>query len=209
MRILGLNCQGLGNAPTVRALLHVKKRSNPEVLFLSETHLDDYPAECLRRRLNMDYKIVNPSNGRSGGVIMFWKKEIKIELIFSASKYIDVRVVERPEKIRRLTGIYGEPRWEDKYKTWDKLRELNNNSDLPWVVFGDFNEILFSHEKEGGNPRPQPYMKNFREVLMDYNLEDIGFMGDPFTWKRGQMRERLDRAVANGDWITMHPGAML
>jgi hypothetical protein len=90
-------------------------------MFLSETHLDDYPAECLRRRLNMDYKIVNPSNGRSGGVIMFWKKEIKIDLIFSAPKYIDVRVVERPEKIWRLTGIYGEPRWEDKYKTWDKL----------------------------------------------------------------------------------------
>jgi hypothetical protein len=181
MRILGLNCQGLGNAPTVHALLQVKKRSNPEVMFLSETHLDDYPAKCLRRRLNMDYKIVNPSNGRSGGVIMFWKKEIKIELIFSALKYIDVRVIERPEKIWRLTGIYGEPRWEDKYKTWDKLRELNNNSDLPWVVIGDFNEILFSHEKEGGNPRPQPYMQNFREALMDCNLEDIGFMGDPFT----------------------------
>jgi hypothetical protein len=106
-------------------------------------------------------------------------------------------------------GIYGEPRWEDKYKTWDKLRELNNNSELPWVVIGDFNEILFSYEKEGGNPRPQPYMQNFREALMDCNLEDIGFMREPFTWKRGQLRERLGRAMANGDWIIMHPGAVL
>jgi hypothetical protein len=71
MRILDLNFQGLGNAPTVCVLLQVKKRSNPEVMFLSKTHLDDYPAECLRRRMNMDSKIVNPSNGRSGGVIMF------------------------------------------------------------------------------------------------------------------------------------------
>ena len=102
----------------------------------------------------MDFKIVNPSSSRSGGVILFWKREVTIEQIQSAPKYIDVRIVENPEKIWRLTGIYGEPRWEDKYKTWDKMRELKNNSNLPWVVIGDFNEIIFSHEKKGGNPRP-------------------------------------------------------
>ena len=74
MKLLALNCQGLGNAPTVRSLLNVQRRYDPEVLFLLETHLDDYPAECLRRRLRMDFKIVNPSDGRSGGVILFWKK---------------------------------------------------------------------------------------------------------------------------------------
>jgi hypothetical protein len=99
MRILGLNSQGLGNALTVHALHNLKKRSNPKVMFLSETHLADFPADCLRRRLHMDCKIVNPSNGRSCGVILFWKKEINIELIFSAPKYIDVRVVESPDKI--------------------------------------------------------------------------------------------------------------
>jgi hypothetical protein len=119
-------------------------------MFLSETHLDDYPAECLRRRLKMDSKIVNPSNGRSGGVIMFWKREINIDLLFSAPNYIDVRIVENPGKIWRLTGIYGEPRWEDKYKTWDTLRDLNNSSELPWVVLGDFNEILFHMKKREG-----------------------------------------------------------
>ena len=46
----------------------------------------------------MDFKIVNPSDGRSGGVILFWKREINIQQIFSAPKYIDVLVVESPEK---------------------------------------------------------------------------------------------------------------
>jgi hypothetical protein len=68
-------------------------------MFLSETHIDDYPAECLKRRLKMDFKIVNPSDGRSGGLIMFYKKEDKVELIFSAPKYIDVRVVESADKM--------------------------------------------------------------------------------------------------------------
>jgi hypothetical protein len=145
----------------------------------------------------MDYKIVNPSNGRSGGVIFFWKKEIKLQQIFSAPKYIDVTISEN-DRVWRLTGIYGEPKWEDKYKTWDKLRELNASQNLPWIVIGDFNEILFSHEKEGGNPRPPSFMQAFQDALIDCELEDLGFSGDNFTWKRGRIRERLDMAVANG-----------
>jgi hypothetical protein len=80
-------------------------------------------------------------------------------------------VVESDMKIWRLTGIYGEPRWEDKYKTWDKLRQLKQINNLPWIVIGDFNEILFSHKKEGGNARPQHYMDAFRNSLMDCGLE--------------------------------------
>jgi hypothetical protein len=95
----------------------------------------------------MDGMICNPSDGRNGGVILLWKKEIKVEQFFPAPKYIDVKITEKEDKVWRLTGIYGEPRWQDKYKTWDKLRELNQNSNLPWAIIGDFNEILFSHEK--------------------------------------------------------------
>jgi hypothetical protein len=37
---------------------------------------------------------VNPSDGRSGQVIMFWKKEKVIQRLFSTLKYIDARVEE-------------------------------------------------------------------------------------------------------------------
>jgi hypothetical protein len=141
--------------------------------------------------------------------MLCWKREVKIEQILSHPKYIDVKIVEGPNKTWRFTGIYGEPRWEDKYKTWDRIRELKNNSSLPWIILGDFNEILFSHEKDGGNPRPQGYMQAFRDTLSDCALEDIGFSGDQFTWKRRRIRERLDRAVADGAWSLMHPGANL
>jgi hypothetical protein len=79
---------------TVRGLQDVLRLSNPEVVFLSETHLDNFLAECLRRRLQMDCKIVSRSYGRSGGVILLWKKEIRVEQIFAAPNYIDVCIVE-------------------------------------------------------------------------------------------------------------------
>jgi hypothetical protein len=74
---------------------------------------------------------------------------------------------------------------------------------------GDFNEILYSHEKEGGNPRPQSHMQAFRDALVDCELDDMGFSGEVFTWKRGRIRECLDQAVASGSWLAMHPNAKL
>jgi hypothetical protein len=64
-----------------------------------------------------------------------------------------------------------------------------------WVVIGDFNEIMFSHDR--GNIRPHAYMHAFRDSLEDCEFENIGIKGDSFTWKRGLVREQLDRAVPN------------
>jgi endonuclease/exonuclease/phosphatase family metal-dependent hydrolase len=66
---------------------------------------------------------------------------------------------------------------------------------------------FFSREKEGGNRRSQPYMLAFRNALTDCDLDDMGFSGDPFTWKRGRIRERLDHVICNGSWVMTHPMA--
>ena len=42
---------------------------------------------------------------------------------------------------------------------------------------------------------------------MDCDLQDLGFEGDVYTWRnnhhraQGYVRERLDRALANMDWL--------
>ena len=49
-------------------------------------------------------------------------------------------------------------------------------------------------------------MDRFREALEECSLDDLGFAGDPFTWRNNShtdaqyIRERLDRAVADGAW---------
>ena len=78
-------------------------------------------------------------------------------------------------------------------------------------MLGDFNEILWSHEKEGGQPRPQICMDRFRLALEDCKLCDLGYMGDTFTWWNNShncdqyIRERLDRAVADDAWQAKFP----
>lgn len=53
------------------------------------------------------------------------------------------------------------------------------------MVCVDFNEILYSFEKVGGAPREKKRMEEFRDVLEECQLMDIGFLGTRFTWERG------------------------
>ena len=95
----------------------------------------------------------------------------------------------------RFTGFYGHPNWNDRSLSSEDIRNLHRKGNHPWVILGDFNEILYTSEKEGGNMRPNGMMREFRECLMDCGLEDLGYIGYPFTWSRGDIRERLVRAV--------------
>ena len=61
------------------------------------------------------------------------------------------------------------------------IAELKHQSDKPWLCAGDFNEILYSWEKEGGVPKPQAQMDRFKEALEVCELNDLGFSGDAFT----------------------------
>ncbi|KAM0880448.1 hypothetical protein ACQ4PT_033570 [Festuca glaucescens] len=133
--------------------------------------------------------------------------ENKIVSHYIGPNFIDIAVGEVGAMQWRFTGFYGEPSWENRDNSWDFIRQLNIEFDLPWLIMGDFNEVLYAHEKEGGNTRPLGMMQKFRECLSDCGLEDLGYIGDIFTWRRGEIRERLDSAVGNERWLTMFPYA--
>lgn len=103
----------------------------------------------------------------------------------------------------------GNPSGQVKHLTWDRLRNLRSVVDMPWMVIGDLNEILYPFKKEGGRDRSERYMQAFRSALDDCNLSDFGYTGDKFTWHRGQIRPRLDRALTNDAWYSMFSNAKL
>ena len=117
MKLISWNCRGLRKFAAVIALLELQMRLKPDILFLSETHLNRARAENLRRRLCFDHMIVAESDGRSGGLLLLWKKDVKISLRFKGRNFIDVNVEHGLDYVWRFTGLYGEPRWQDKHLT--------------------------------------------------------------------------------------------
>jgi len=61
---------------------------------------------------------------------------------------------------------------------------------MPWVVFGDFNEIIQFDEKMGWLDRDAWRKEGFRECLSDCGLIDLGFVGQCFTWCNSRIGEQ-------------------
>ncbi|KAJ9554109.1 hypothetical protein OSB04_018154 [Centaurea solstitialis] len=119
-------------------------------------------------------------------------------------------VVDNVNEAWRLTGFYGFPERNRRRDSWNFLRSLADNTNQPWVVIGDFNDLLAQEEKRGPNAHPEWCIQGFRETLSNCRLTDLSMHGFPFTWcrhrgKPNEIYERLDRAVGNIQWLNLFP----
>lgn len=73
---------------------------------------------------------------------------------------------------------------------------------MPWILGGDFNEILDSTEKMGGLDRMESDMREIREAIDVCEVFDPGVTGPKYTWcnnhvNHGVIWEKLDRFLIN------------
>jgi hypothetical protein len=109
MSCLFWNCRGLGNPQTVHELTIMVKQTDPLALFLSETKLDEKRLEILRCYWGFAGKFVVPSRGQSGGLALFWSREISVSISSYSHHHIDAVMEIGVEAAWRFTGFYGSP----------------------------------------------------------------------------------------------------
>lgn len=105
----------------------------------------------------------------------------------------------------RLTGFYGHPKVTRRRTSWNLIRNLFENSNLPWCILGDFNDILAAEEKKGRVERQNWLISGFRQAIQDVGLVDVPTEGYFFTWFKSLrtdrvVEEKLDGAISNSDW---------
>ena len=93
-----------------------------------------------------------------------------------------------------------------KEKSWRLLEYLKTFVEGPWLVIGNFNAFLHASKKKSKRPPQSSQVDAFREALESCQLQNLGYKGYPFTWNNKRLGEantkiRLDRAMANKDWI--------
>ena len=71
MKLLAWNCRGLGNAPAVRGLLRCHKAEEADILFLSETKLDDKRMLVFKKKLGMANMEVVDCEGKGWKLLRF------------------------------------------------------------------------------------------------------------------------------------------
>ena len=120
----------------------------------------------------------------SGGIWVLWNQRpsCKVEILTHSKHSIHVLVkVSSPSLSFVLTAMYASPNFNKRQLFWDYLRNLATLVDLPWVLIGDFNNMLSEDEKLGGLPLNRNRLNAFRNCLDNCGLMDLGFHWPRFT----------------------------
>ena len=96
---------------------------------------------------------VVPREIKGGGLVLFWKESIAVTVEGFDKNHIDVIINKNTEQEWQFTGFYGEPKTQRRIESWNLLRRLERKFQIPWLCVGDFNELLRSEKKLGGNRR--------------------------------------------------------
>ncbi|KAJ1270996.1 hypothetical protein BS78_06G095000 [Paspalum vaginatum] len=208
MNLLCWNRRGLGTDSTVGELRHLVKRYRRSLLFLSETKMRDSKVRKFMRSLGFSGCFAVSSEGRSGGLALFWVQECTVSLKHYSPNIMDVIIGSEASHIWRASFVYGEPRTELRHNFWVLLCFVRSQWSGPWLCAEDFNEVLSSDEHFSRGERGEQQMRFFRECLEDCELTDLGFSGPKYTWSNrhegnDNVKVRLDRAVANGHFTQL------
>lgn len=77
-------------------------------------------------------------------------------------------------------------------------------------MLSDFNSIVAEHEMKGGSQNPSFCgVSQFRDMIQNCDLMDVGFQGSKFTWKHGNLIQRLDRVLLNMRWCMKFQNATI
>lgn len=213
MTVISWNCRGLGQPRTVQELVCLVRTYRPSLVFISETRKSEEYVNKLRRRLGLKHCISHVGKGKGAGIALFYDEQVEIKKLAVGPRYIDVLIRLSPHSQQwRGTFVYGEPNASERHHMWDLLRRIRPNSNEPWLMMGDFNETAWQHEHFSRSKRNERNMANFREVLSDCNLVDLGFKGPRWTYDNKQegldnVKARLDRGVADPEWNSLFPEA--
>ena len=214
MNIILWNCRGALNPHFQRTVADLVNRHSPAVLIITETRIGGDRAKEITSRLPFDGVIIADTIGFAGGIWLLWNSDrVDVAQLACTEQEIHATVKVRSSNLSWLiSSIYASPRVAERKFLWSNLVHTASLHHLPWLLLGDFNEVLCSDDKFGGLPVNFSRAFNFKYCLDTCGMIDLGFHGPRFTWSNLRelsdlIQERLDRCFANSSWRILFPEA--
>ncbi|KAI9124484.1 hypothetical protein K1719_004406 [Acacia pycnantha] len=207
--ILYWNLHGACSRKQDQNISLVCKHDRPCLVVLSKTISEDEDRfKCLQSS-GYDSLVFVLSVGRSGGIVAAWRSDqIDVVVVCLDHWFIHLKGFCDGWPPFFITSIYSIPNPLHKQLLWNGLENYSSEISIPWVVMGDFNDIVLVLEKFGGRGGNEARIRRFTDRLWRCRLSDLGSCGPKFTWKgpisMGGRRiyERLDRAIVNDAFLS-------
>lgn len=154
LSVLSWNCRGAKSGPFHRHLQELLRRYTPMVLILLETTVNSgtsFPS--IYKYSSFNKAVCAEAVGFVGGIWIIWDATVlDLEVVMVDDQVVTV-IVRRGDHLDFvLTAVYASPRYNLRVPLWDYLIRLGAIITEPWVLIGDWNQVLSSEDKFGGRP---------------------------------------------------------
>lgn len=184
MQIISWNIRGLGSYVKKKFLSKLIKKRKPDMVFVQETKLESTERFVVQKMWGgpkMEFVSSN-SVGASGGLITIWNTDFfKVTNIITHRSFVYLEGVLLNSFPCVLVNVYAPNEVGNRRELWEVLLGLKVNSQVPWCIGGDFNEIKEVSERVGCT-RMERRMRDFLEFCNNMELVDLPMIGRKFTW---------------------------
>ncbi|XP_058765287.1 uncharacterized protein LOC131638757 [Vicia villosa] len=137
-----------------------------------------------------------------------------IKIIGTSDQYLHSEVYQgNGEFSHYLTAIYAHNQLTHKKKLWDDLQILGDMINKPWIIIGDFNNVLKTEDRMGGNEVQESEYRDLENLMEVNGVFEHETKGSYFTWSikhiQGMIYSRIDRALYNNMWFTKFPESVI
>ncbi|KAJ6817592.1 uncharacterized protein M6B38_410995 [Iris pallida] len=137
------------------------------------------------------------------------------DLVLKTQQIIGILLVNKGGFRFLLGAVYGHNDRKRRESLWEDIARLGQMADsqhLPLLIMGDFNALLYRHEKVGGRPVQDSILYDFQRCLLISGLRGLERAGHIWTWhnkaSKGRVACQLDRALGNSEWFRYYPNAV-
>ncbi|KAK9002060.1 hypothetical protein V6N11_024749 [Hibiscus sabdariffa] len=109
MVVLAWNVRGLGNRESVRALRNSIRKSQSDIVFLSEPKQKMRYLEKIKMKMKLEHSFYVEPIGLAGGLALWCSKDIQIKILGYGKHFIDAEISVKGESDWIGTFIYGPP----------------------------------------------------------------------------------------------------
>lgn len=187
---------------SVRTLVYNKKI---DVLGILESKLDCKSLATMMRIHFPGMSVVhNFDFSDKGRILIIWNhNSTTLNVLDIGDQFIHAEIkCLLSEKVFIATFVYGFNILVKRRPLWNELKNFGIGLSMPWLVLGDFNNVLSPNEKKGGLMVKNYETKDFVDCVASLDLIDVKSIGCFYTWMSPKVCSKLDRVMVNNMWIT-------
>lgn len=216
MKIFAWNVRGLGNSSRQNKVRSFLNSLGWSVGAFVETRVREENSASLMSRLLQGWSFdSNYSETDGGRILIVWDQSLSVVVFKKSEQMLVCGVFDPASQVSLTVGFaYAHNTEGQRGRLWEELVGISNHHLVrykPFIILGDFNQILNADEHFSILPYELPIrgMEDFRDILVQCELEDLETRGTFYTWTNNRPEDpiirKLDRALGNEVWRETFP----